>query len=31
MKDIIVHIIAIVSVIVNIVVFNVWLFNGVCK
>jgi len=31
MKDIAVHIIAIVSVLINAVVFNVWVFSGVFK
>jgi hypothetical protein len=31
MKDITVHIIAIVSVLINIVVFNIWIFGGVYK
>lgn len=30
-KDIAVYIIAIVSVAINAVVYNVWLFGGVCK
>jgi hypothetical protein len=31
MNDITVLIIAIVSVIINCVVFNIWLFSGVCR
>lgn len=31
MRDITVHAIAIVSVLINTVVFNIWLFNGVLK
>jgi hypothetical protein len=31
MNDITIHIIAIVSVIINFVVFNIWLFSGVCR
>jgi len=31
MNDITVLIIAIVSVIINLVVFNIWLFSGVCR
>lgn len=30
-KDIAVHIIAIVSVAINLVVYNIWLFGGVCR
>ena len=31
MNIITVHIIAIVSVVINLVVFNIWLFDGVCR
>jgi len=31
MNTITVHIIAIISVIINFVVYNIWLFSGVCK
>jgi hypothetical protein len=31
MKDITVHIIAMVSVTINFVVFNIWIFDGVCR
>jgi hypothetical protein len=31
MNDIAILIIAIVSVIINFVVFNIWLFSGVCR
>ena len=30
-KDIAVYIIAIVSVAINCVIYNIWLFGGVCK
>ena len=30
-KDIAVHVIALISVVINMVVFNIWLFSGVCK
>ena len=31
MNTITVHIIAIISVTINFVVYNIWLFSGVCK
>ena len=30
-KDIVVHVIAIVSVAINLIVYNIWLFGGVCR